>query len=450
MIPKIALLTYPFLSKYMKKLVRPLEERCVIDIIEFPTQYASIALIRKNLPKYDGFCVYSALLKKFIDDLPSPLTRPVFYLDGFTVDFFKTFFLILAENRQLDFAKVYTDTTLLFQDEARSLADIHKNFNNFEKDRLRYLERLNLETFMTMEGRIEAAAKEFWRRKRFSLLVCRNGYVAQAMQDAKIPYAFVYPDETRVTEILEKLLDTVQLNRMADSFPASIMVFSAQREISAYGEVSPESVRVQKALLEFGKEFAVNFTIHPRARGYELLCSRRIVRKITNGYRNCQLKHYLFSALGMDIRIGYGVGQDIMSARRNALEACGAAESLGNSAVVTEAGNLITMNSSAEERGRADRPVEAVNIAARSGLSVQTIGRIQSALHFRGSDELTTQDLAGSLQVTVANANRFLNSLVKNGLAEVIAEKKTVAKGRPSRIYKISRDLFSGAGAGQI
>ncbi|MDR1430443.1 MAG: hypothetical protein LBI85_09160 [Spirochaetaceae bacterium] len=446
MVPKIALLTYPFLSEYMKEILQPIENRCSINIIEFPTQYAGLALIQKNMPEYDGFCVYSALLEKFIRDLPSPVTKPVFYLDGFTVDFFKTFFLMLAENRDLDFSKIYTDTTLLYRDEARSLSDILKNIKYFERDPIRYPEKINLETLMVMEGRIEAAAKEFWRRGIFTQLVCRNGYVAQAMRNAGIPYVFVYPDAARVIEILEKLLDTVQLHRMADSFPASIMIFSVQHPLGAYGEVSQESVRIQKALLEFGRDFAVNFTIQPRAQGYEVLSSRRVVRKITGEYRNCQLKHYLFSVLGMDIRIGYGIGQDIMSARRNAVTACGAAESQGNSCVVTETGSLITMNSSSEEYEGA--PAGALNIAARSGLSVQTIGRIQSALHFHGSDELTTQDLAGSLQVTVANANRFLNNLVKNGLAEVVAEKKNIAKGRPSRVYRISRDLFKAAGAG--
>jgi hypothetical protein len=235
MIPKIALLTYPFLSEYMKEIVRPLEGRCVIDIIEFPTQYACIGLIQKNMTKYDGFCVYSALLKKFIQELPSPITKPVFYLDGFTVDFFKTFFLILAGDRQLDFSKVYTDTTLLYREDAQSLADILKNLKHFERDRERYSEKLTLETFMAMEGQIESTAKEFWRKGFFKLLVCRNGHVAQAMQNAQIPYVFVYPDAVKVTAVLEKLLDNVQLSRMADSFPANHDFFGTTPDKRLWG-----------------------------------------------------------------------------------------------------------------------------------------------------------------------------------------------------------------------
>jgi len=39
--------------------------------------------------------------------------------------------------------------------------------------------------------------------------------------------------------------------------------------------------------------------------------------------------------------------------------------------------------------------------------------------------------------VTVANANRFINTLLKSGHAEILTAKKNAPKGRPSRIYRI-------------
>lgn len=60
-----------------------------------------------------------------------------------------------------------------------------------------------------------------------------------------------------------------------------------------------------------------------------------------------------------------------------------------------------------------------------------------SVTEMLGTKELTTLDLASSLQVTAANANRFLNALLKSGYAEIVSEKKSYSKGRPSRIYKI-------------
>lgn len=61
----------------------------------------------------------------------------------------------------------------------------------------------------------------------------------------------------------------------------------------------------------------------------------------------------------------------------------------------------------------------------------------RSALELIGSREITTQELAGALQITAANTNRFLNALQQNGFAQIVGEKKSLMKGRPSRIYRL-------------
>ena len=66
-----------------------------------------------------------------------------------------------------------------------------------------------------------------------------------------------------------------------------------------------------------------------------------------------------------------------------------------------------------------------------------TLQRIRSAVDLQGNSDITTQDLAGTLQVTVANANRFVNHLLSAGYAEVVGEKKAPLRGRPTRVYRI-------------
>ena len=76
-------------------------------------------------------------------------------------------------------------------------------------------------------------------------------------------------------------------------------------------------------------------------------------------------------------------------------------------------------------------------LAGRTGLSAMTLQRISAAMDLLGRKELTTQELAGALQVTVANANRFMNQLQAAGAAVVVGEKKAPVRGRPTRIYEI-------------
>ncbi|QQQ98218.1 hypothetical protein I5Q83_18635 [Enterocloster clostridioformis] len=47
----------------------------------------------------------------------------------------------------------------------------------------------------------------------------------------------------------------------------------------------------------------------------------------------------------------------------------------------------------------------------------------RSALELIGAREITTQELACTLQITAANTNRFLNALQQNGFAQIVGEK---------------------------
>ena len=86
----------------------------------------------------------------------------------------------------------------------------------------------------------------------------------------------------------------------------------------------------------------------------------------------------------------------------------------------------------------ADEVSEKLKKASQdTGLSVMTLQRIRSAVDLQGNSDITTQDLAGTLQVTVANANRFVNHLLSAGYAEVVGEKKAPLRGRPTRVYRI-------------
>jgi predicted ArsR family transcriptional regulator len=104
---------------------------------------------------------------------------------------------------------------------------------------------------------------------------------------------------------------------------------------------------------------------------------------------------------------------------------------------VTEDGMVIPLRVSPVAHETPAQNDSVMNAADKSGLSPVTIKRIRSALHFLGVAEITNHDLADALQVTVANANRFLNALVANGFAEITGIRKSTSKGRPSRIYRI-------------
>ena len=55
----------------------------------------------------------------------------------------------------------------------------------------------------------------------------------------------------------------------------------------------------------------------------------------------------------------------------------------------------------------------------------------------KNSCEITSQELASRLNVTVRNANRILSNLEKNQLAVVAYHKSLNTKGRPQKVYQL-------------
>ncbi|MDR0469326.1 MAG: hypothetical protein LBH09_05070, partial [Peptococcaceae bacterium] len=251
------------------------------------------------------------------------------------------------------------------------------------------------------------------------------------------PYFFVYPEKHRITGALESLLNHIRLDKQTEGLPASIMISPGGDYRKDFQEISQDSLRIQKALLEFSKNYSSNFTIQFITNGYEILTSQITIQKITGDFTSCQLGYFLFSTLGINVRIGYGVGNDITTARQNAMQARNAAEDSGTSCVVTAEGVMIPLQAKPTVRQQPGRGDGTSLLVDRTGLSPVTIQRIRSALQFLGTNDVTNHGLAEALQVTVANANRFLNALVNSGNAEIVDTKKGMSKGRPSRVYRI-------------
>ena len=434
---KIALMTYPYLTSYFEQIATEMQDECEIEVIEFKEQHFLLKMIPDMINQYDGACVFSALTEKFLHQSSPHIKKPIVYLDRNSVNFFKTFFIMLSKNRDIDFSRVLLDTTMIHPERSRTLNDIMGNLEYFEQERYSYPQELSLDDFTNMEKQIVANAKDLWQRGKFDMLICRNANVAAVMHQEKIPYEFVLPERYLIKQYLAGLLNRIRLDKLGEGLPASIMIYLNDDNIAEPQTISQNSIRIQQALLEFGKNYAPNFTIQHMPQGYEVLTSHLIVQQITLDFTVCQLGYFLFSTLGINLRIGYGIGNNISSARQNAIQARKATEDSQTSCVITETGKLIPVQA---QKAITERPGSSENmllLANKAGLSVVTVQRIRSALQFLGTNEITNQDLAEALQVTVANANRFLNNLAKSGNAEVINIKKSMSKGRPSRVYRI-------------
>lgn len=74
------------------------------------------------------------------------------------------------------------------------------------------------------------------------------------------------------------------------------------------------------------------------------------------------------------------------------------------------------------------------------GVTITTFNKILSVQKRIGNHSLTASIIAEWLKMTPRNARRILNSLVEQGIAEIIGEEAPTSKGRPRKIYRVSNE----------
>ena len=169
-----------------------------------------------------------------------------------------------------------------------------------------------------------------------------------------------------------------------------------------------------------------------------------MVEKITDSFTSCLLKEYIRETGGFDVCVGYGMGADLPQAET------AAAAAARESRISTDQASYL-LNTRSERirlsgRGHDFTVSYAVTpyireLSDRSGLSTLTIQKLAAALKITGTEEVTPQDLARILHITVRSANCFVASLVSSNLACALYSKQTNTKGRPSKVYKILIDM---------
>ena len=412
---------------------------CDITPLEYERMAELPGIYQAHHDQFDGFVVTGNIAKEVILRGRGDDDKPLHSISGLSVEYYQEFFRLILENRSIDFSRVMLDSGLWVPGRGpQSVEEFLQRRLAVEKKQVKLARSLSMELLERAEQIILDNARRCLDRGELDLVVCRFSTAYQVLRQAGIPCSFVYPDPDNIVDTLTLLLQDIKLEHLSGGLPAVILLSAPSLQGDPLTDVSADSVGVQRCLLEFDQEHTAGFVIKRAAGGFEIYTTQQAVRRVTGGFSTCPLRQYLFSRLGLEVHVGYGVGRDIMRARSHALDACAASRRDGHSYAVLQDGNLVgPLDLGRAGGGGRDVLPQAPRVAEAAGLSAPTIQRIASVSQLLGSAELTTQELASAMQVTVANANRFLNALVKSGQAHIATEKRSASKGRPRRVYHL-------------
>jgi hypothetical protein len=174
---------------------------------------------------------------------------------------------------------------------------------------------------------------------------------------------------------------------------------------------------------------------------YLILCSRLLLQDSTNQFVEIDLMNGINRDTVFDIAMGIGCGQTVKEAQSNAV--------LASNRTITERGTNTVVALSPEhfigpisprsehlaEGGITETRLE--EIAAATGLSTSTVGRLYQAMRKRNSNLFTSAELAETLEVTTRTVNRIIERLTDHQCAAIAGKNLAKPKGRPARVIRL-------------
>lgn len=380
--------------------------------------------------EYDGFVIpYLSANRVFKKGCPK-FSKPVVFITEDLTDLSPVLFEMLIKNRSSDLSRITAEafyTTCRPEEQV----DFMEQLYQIDPPTVPY-EQMSLEQLCQIEDEFVHIVQKLWNNKRIDLVICSSGGTAQLLEQSSIPYQLIYPMPHQIQQALDFLVHKIMLRRTKDSLSAVISV-------SASGSADSQMKHLHKCLMDFNRENVTDFLLQKSPHGFDIYTNLNTVRRITNGFSACRLRHYLCEHLDTGICIGYGIGNSVSEAMENAQDAGHEARSGGSSYIITESGERIgPLDSQHILTLPGDPSPEQQEAAHRCGLSPITIQKLCSVLQIMQTNIITSRELASKLDVTVVNANRVLNSLVEGGYAETTFNKSTISRGRPSKVYRIN------------
>lgn len=420
--------------EYIKKVQEYIEDKC--EIIYLP--YDGLADIKNvyinNYKFLDGIILSGELTHDILIKEVEIIEKPNETLMVTREDFYKTLLQITINNRNLDFSRVYID--FIFQsNDYLGLKDIldEKNFPHV----------LNPEMNCDVTDIIFKRHIYLWKNKKIDFSITRVSSIIDELNKNNIKNIFIFPSKESIIKAFEDLVKEIQLIRLESNLivVGNITIDNLNLvDQNIDNDLELKYMLLHKALIEYSNKNNISFIIQKSGLGFEVFTSNGELKDLTKDFSSCSLLNYLRTSLAFTVSIGWGIGNTIYESRLNAQNANREANNNGGncSFIITETETVIgplSEEGCLQYSNAKDPSIE--KLSTKLGISSLNIQKIMSVLKKLNTNELTADDLAFHLGITLRSSNRILNKLVEKGGAEISYLKQEKLRGRPKKVYSI-------------
>ncbi len=438
MAEKIILITTHFLHQFYEEAFKRISPGIDWEIHEYEN-FGTIGKVYSNLQdQADGFLITGNVALNAIMNSVDSLNKPIRTVEMDLANLYKMVLNLKIENKELDLKRIILDFLIPLKTDY-SLLDIVRNPSPNDKLGIlfnKWYEECPPSELVSLEENIIKVIEKLWKNQEIDFVLCVYSSIVPVLEKKGIPCQYVFPSDDNILMAAADLVNRIKIDQLSEnlSLVISISPVSARK-----GKASDwEMISLHKALLEFKQQEISDMLIQQEKDGLTVMMSLKKSRRIEMGFSG-KIENYLEKVLDFKTDIGYGIEKSIIKAHNNARKAKKESVIYEKSFLIDENNRMIgPLLSDHEITVSQDITSEIKDIARQAHLSTLTIQKLMSIKKLTGSKEITSQEIAGHLNMTIRNANRILANLEQSNLAHLIYEKSSNSKGRPVKVYELS------------
>lgn len=412
-----------------------IENRCELTYLTYknPDEIKNIYL--ENYLFFDGL-IMNELSYLSIQKEEKTFKKPTYCYRPNERDFYKTLFKLSRTHKDLDFSRVCIDSNANYLELKEILSD----------EELPYI--------------IDSAYKEnfyedvfnqhllLWEQGKIDLSITRFSNILPQLNEIGIETVRLYPSNETIRETVELAIKEIEHQQLLENriVVGNLSIENIDLSLGRINDLELKQMLLHKSLLEFSTETNLPFIIQKNNLFFEIIISHKDLKQLTNNFTSCAISTYLKKNLPFRVNIGWGIGHTMYEARTKAQNANKETQNYSDysyySIVITEDDQIIGPlgeDICLEYSNKIDPEIE--KLSEKLDVSTLQLQKIMSVISKMNSNELSSEDIAFHLGITMRSANRILNKLQEKGVAEIIYKKQEKLRGRPKKIYKI--DLYN-------
>ncbi|MCT4617915.1 MAG: hypothetical protein N4A62_00765 [Marinisporobacter sp.] len=284
---------------------------------------------------------------------------------------------------------------------------------------------------------------KLWKEKKINIAVTCVSMVYEKLKELNVPVFKLYPTASLIREYVNKAIYKGDVEKIKGSQIAVqiVKIKNKTSNMASQYEFLKLKNKIEEGLISYTQE---NFgSLFPFGRDEYMIFTTR--GAISAQWKSFELYQHLQIEDVSKIKLasGIGFGNSVHEAEANARIALGHG--------IDEDENCCFV---VDEKGKITGPIRENNDASLSyditvvekeikemaekiKISATYISKMKSIIKRTGKNEMSAEELANYLGISVRSGRRILKQITDAGYAEIVATKSIASSGRPRQIYKL-------------